>query len=448
MTTPLLTGSSHELALEAVEAIALQAEPAIERWAEAHPTPAGEHAHSLAWGRSGVALFYAYREHSGFGGGDTAVELLDRAIDALADSSPDPSLFTGFPGVAWTGEHFRNMARAAGVIPDDADDDDPNAEIDTILEQQLTEAEGTPVEWDLVGGLAGLGVYACERLPRPGGRALLGLIVDAIAAQATPETHGVAWRTPAGRRRLARAAASPEWDLGVAHGIPGVIALLGLALEADVRADTCRRLIAPAVAGLLAQRLPEGELSCFPSWAGPGAPPVAARCAWCYGDPGVAVALLGAARRAGEPRWEHAALEIARRAAAVREQREDVVDAQLCHGAAGVAHAFHRLHRATGDPACDEAARFWFERTLALRRPGEGLAGYRTWTFERSEGGEWLDDPRFLTGIAGTGLALLSAVSDAPPEWDRVLLMSIPDPPARWSGIPTELRPPTSGNCL
>jgi hypothetical protein len=118
-------------------------------------------------------------------------------------------------------------------------------------------------------------------------------------------------------------------------------------------------------------------------------------------------------------------------AASVRTRRDDVVDTQLCHGSAGVAHAFARLHRATGDPACADAARFWFERTLELRRPGRGLAGFRTWSYERTREGEWMDDPRLLTGIAGTGLALLGAVADEEPAWDRAFLLSIPDgPPA------------------
>ena len=40
--------------------------------------------------------------------------------------------------------------------------------------------------------------------------------------------------------------------------------------------------------------------------------------------------------------------------------------------------------------------------------------------------GEWRDDPGFLNGAAGIGLVLLAAASPLEPEWDRVLLASLP----------------------
>jgi hypothetical protein len=38
----------------------------------------------------------------------------------------------------------------------------------------------------------------------------------------------------------------------------------------------------------------------------------------------------------------------------------------------------------------------------------------------------WKDDPGFLTGSAGIGLALLAATTAVAPDWDRVLLTAIP----------------------
>ncbi len=422
MPESLLQGDVRAAALAALDDIAADVTPAIERWAEAHPAPSGAHAHSLAWGRSGVALFHAYREVAGMGGGDDAVALLERAIDTVGECEPDATLFTGFPGVAWAGEHFRKLAGEEAPGREDA-----NADVDAILDEGLLAAEDTALEWDLVEGLSGIAVYAYERLPRASGRDLLAKVVDALASAAHHETNGLAWRTPRRRRRVEVSAEDPEWDLGLAHGVPGVIAALGLAVGAGVRTEEATRLLDGAVPWLLAQRLPLGDISCFPSYTGRDVAPVPARCAWCYGDPGVAVALLGAARRAGRPEWEDAARRIARLAASVRDRRDDVVDAQFCHGAAGVAHIFLRLHRATGDGALADAARHWFGRALAMRRPGHGLAGFRTWTYERTQEGEWMDDPRLLTGIAGTGLALLGAVADIEPDWDRAFLLSVPE---------------------
>lgn len=66
----------------------------------------------------------------------------------------------------------------------------------------------------------------------------------------------------------------------------------------------------------------------------------------------------------------------------------------------------------------------WFARALELRRPGQGIAGFRTWGPGADGEMTWLIDPTFLTGAAGIGLALLGATTDLEPVWDRLLLLA------------------------
>ncbi|HEX8274723.1 MAG TPA: hypothetical protein VF615_18975, partial [Longimicrobiaceae bacterium] len=71
------------------------------------------------------------------------------------------------------------------------------------------------------------------------------------------------------------------------------------------------------------------------------------------------------------------------------------------------------------------AARRWALRTLELRRPGEGVAGFRSWGPPRGGGpSDWQDDAGLLTGATGVALALLAAATPVEPEWDRFLLVS------------------------
>src|SRR6185503_5860878 len=95
--------------------------------------------------------------------------------------------------------------------------------------------------------------------------------------------------------------------------------------------------------------------------------------AWCYGEPGIAAALVAAARAAGEPAWEAMGIALARRAAARALDEAQIADAGLCHGAAGVAHILHRLHRATGDAELGDAACRWFSHALDMRDPVAGF---------------------------------------------------------------------------
>jgi hypothetical protein len=65
-----------------------------------------------------------------------------------------------------------------------------------------------------------------------------------------------------------------------------------------------------------------------------------------------------------------------------------------------------------------------------MRKPGEGCGGYLVWTSDgQPNTSKWTGDPGFLVGSAGIGLALLAAVSDVEPAWDRVLLTSVPPRP-------------------
>src|SRR5262249_24759490 len=149
----------------------------------------------------------------------------------------------------------------------------------------------------------------------------------------------------------------------------------------------------------------------------PGLPRVPAQLAWRYGDPGVAAALLLAARCAGEPSWERAARAIARRAAGRPPARAGIFDAGLYQGAVGLAHVFNRLFQATGEPSLREAARFWFGRTLELRRPQGSIDGFAAWGPGPDVALNAMDDSGFLTGRAGITLVLLAACTSLEPAW-------------------------------
>lgn len=70
------------------------------------------------------------------------------------------------------------------------------------------------------------------------------------------------------------------------------------------------------------------------------------------------------------------------------------------------------------------ASRRWFARTLAMRTPGAGFAGFRALDPDRQHRLGWRSPPGFLTGGAGVALALVAASTATEPAWDRALLLS------------------------
>jgi len=407
---PLLSGTLRDRALQLADTLVdtVRAVPA-----------AGHRDGSLAGGSAGLAIchgqFARTRSHRT---ADAALTHLEEAIGVLATEPLTSSLYAGFTGIAWA---VQLVDRLLGT-----EDEDRTGDIDDAL-ARLLERYPEHAPYDLIHGLTGLGVYALARWPRPGAvQCLLG-VVGQLARRARQDRDGVYWWTPPSWR-------GPQWeqyqrdgvDLGVAHGIAGVIPLLARVHRLGLARQTVRPLLDGAVGWLLAHMVDTASGPTVPATVGGSAPPGPARTAWCYGDPGVAAVLLLAARDADEPAWTAAATGLAVRAAARPPGQTGVVDAGLCHGSAGLAHLFNRMYQMTAEPALASAARSWVERTLELcatAAPGQDAA------LTGAARPAW-NGPGLLEGAAGVALALEAASTTAAPLWDQMLLVSTPGPPA------------------
>jgi lantibiotic biosynthesis protein len=418
---PLLDGDLAARAEDAVHAIAASLAAGI---------PAGEPWNlSFCLGAGGtldLALFYGYLARSAdtadSAHAERAGRFLDEALENLATIPSGPALYSGFTGAGWAVEHLSALL-GDGEGPDD---EDLNEETDATLLAALT-APWTGI-YDLIAGLAGFGVYALERVPRRSAVACIEAIVDCLDRSAVHLGDGIAWFTspdllpPRNRRQ------SPDgyYNLGVAHGVPGIIGLLADACRLGIRAETARPLLEGAVRWILSHRLSSRTGARYPAFVAPGVEPEPSRLAWCYGDPGVAATLLYAARRLGRDDWERAALDIAAHAARAVPEEAGARDAGLCHGALGLAHIYNRIYQATGDELFAGAARLWYRFGLDMRQPEGGIGGFEAWHLGPDMQTASMPDPGFLTGSAGIGLALLAGFTSVEPRWDRLLMTAIP----------------------
>jgi len=410
---PLVSGSTRQRALQAVDAIA----------ASVTTLSPGERDASLAGGQAGLALMYAWLAKAGRSpqARDLAWQCLDRATEAVATDAMGCSFWGGFTGIAWAADVVDRLLEGGGG--------DGDTVVDAVLTRLLSRPRGAPASHDLVTGLTGLGVYALDRYPRSSAAECLHRIVERLEASAQRDQHGIYWWTPpAGIWEPAEREQYPSGraDLGVAHGSAGTIALLGALCAAGVEQTAVRPLLQEAVPWLLAQGVRTDSGRTFPVWVAPGFEPVPTRCAWCYGDPGVATALWIAARGAEEPEWEREAVGLACRAAERPSAATGVVDASLCHGTAGLAHVYNRLYQASGEPRLRRAAVHWLERTLEWCRLAQDGGGAR-WVAGTAElrQGPWTGI-ELVRGAAGIALVLLAAVTPVEPLWDRMFLMSAP----------------------
>jgi hypothetical protein len=390
---------------------------------------------SLGDGQLGRALLFGYlaRARREPRWSVRAIVVLNQVVERLNGQPIDESLFGGVAGVGWAIEH---LGRHLGAPADDQDED-ANEAIDHLLLQALEERPW-PGEYDLLFGLAGLGVYALERTDRPGGRACLERVIEHLADTAEPQGSGLAWRSPPHRLSPEERIRSPQgyFDVGVAHGAPGVASVLAGACAAGVAVERARPLLDGVMRWLEGCRLPGDNPHAFPHRQHDLHRGAASRVAWCYGDPGVAAALHSVARAVDDQRLRDEALAIARRAAGQPPEGSGVLEAGLCHGAGGLAILFHRLWHDSDDPLFAEAARRWYAQVLELHTPGAGVGGVRSLSARVPEGEaaglEWYwreDDGGFLTGAAGVALSLLAGLGGPEPRWDRLLALSVPGGP-------------------
>jgi lantibiotic biosynthesis protein len=376
---------------------------------------------SLTSGTAGVALFHAaifdaFHDPCDKSKSQSCLRHAVAGHRALLDT---PGLFAGEVGVAWSGVQL-GMA------------DDYAELLDRVDERLLARLNQRPwqMDYDLIRGLVGYGIYGFSRLSAPSGTRIVRAVCERLIEIARHDDDGVTWWTSPQLLQEDARRSHPEghFNLGAAHGVPGPIAFLARAIAADLAPEDAKRRLARAIDWLFAQQNPKGSGSRFPSIISlpPDGVTKVSGVRWCHGDLGLAAAVYAAAARLREPAWAEQALAVARGAGARSFESSGVVDAGICHGAAGVCHIFNCFYQATGEDTFLHAARTWLSRTLAFRERGHGLGSFKASRGD-AEGvprtTQWL--PGLLEGVAGIGLVLLAAVTTTATRWDEMFLLDM-----------------------
>jgi class I lanthipeptide synthase len=337
-----------------------------------------------------------------------------------------PGLFSGLGGLAMaTGLLSRGGARYRRLAASLDAELAPQA---SALGVALRGRDGLSVsEFDVISGASGVGAALLHRDPH----GVLPEVLGGLVSLAAPGDGPPRWWTPLRLLGDPSMAGLYPWgnlNCGLAHGIPGPLALLALALRAGVevpgQAEAVRRL-----AGWLLDHRTDDQWGV--NWPtavplpAPGAPDpdpaglVASRGAWCYGSPGIARALWFAGAALDDTGLREVATEamlaVLRRPVAERQ----IPSPTLCHGVAGLLQVTLRFAHDTARADFADAAAELVDQLLAAYEPDRPLA-YAS--LER--GDNPVDRAGLLDGAPGVAMALLAAATDATPTWDRLLLLS------------------------
>lgn len=375
----------------------------------------------LLSGYSGAALFYAYyynltgkKKHL-----QKVHEVMLKSIEALSEEELILSHCSGVAGIAWCIQHLMQAGFAEGDGMQDIFE-----EVDDVL-GNFMEADLRDNNYDFLHQGLGIALYFLERVPHPAAEKYLTEVVMQLERTAVENEHGISWKD-----HFSRTSKELEnrdcFNLGLAHGIPAIIAILGVIYEKGIAADTAQKLIDRSVAWLLAiQNEPEpGLTSLYPSLVGMSNEALhgkQSRLGWCYGDLSIAVAVWNAGLRTKNQQYRQAAYNIFEHTLHHRDTKNGSVnDACFCHGSAGIAQIFHRASLASGDPLLSRGADQWIRQTLQMNTWEDGLAGYKFYNNPSYE-----NCYNLLEGITGIGLTLIASLDkDTDPAWDRCLLLS------------------------
>ncbi|MCO5998436.1 lanthionine synthetase C family protein [Actinoallomurus rhizosphaericola] len=218
------------------------------------------------------------------------------------------------------------------------------------------------------------------------------------------------------------------YDLGVAHGMAGVISAVALAFAPEQLATgitqplmkLCDWLLAQAEFDEFGPNWPRGvHLNSAADQPATGMSALAPT-TWCYGAPGIARSLWLAGVALRNQELEETSRTIF--AAALRRSQADghrQLTAGLCHGLAGLITIACRFAQDGENAANLESIEELVERLLERNHPDAPFG------FRDDLGAEGVfDDPGLLNGAAGVLLALLAASAPVEPRWDRILMLN------------------------
>ena len=381
--------------------------------------------YALAQGDAGLALLCAQLDacFPGDGWDVRGHELLALATAALeGEPSPRVGLFDGLAGLALaTLALSRDGTRYTRLLAAVEESLVPRAL--ALARVVASRRAGIGVgSYDAISGLAGVVAYLLLRADEPRTAPALHAAVRALVALADPTADPPRWHSPPELldERMRESFPAGNLNCGLAHGIPGPLAVLALAARRELPVAGVDAAVG-RLAAWVADHAIDGPWG--PTW--PLAVPLDARpvhstrTAWCYGAPGVARALWLAGDVLDRPGDRDLAL--AAMAAVYRTPVEDrhIDSPTFCHGVAGVLQVTLRFAHDTRLPMFDAAAGDLVAQLIAGYEPGS-LLGYRS--VERAD--SVVDQAGLLDGAPGVALVLLAASMPQPPAWDRLFLLS------------------------
>jgi hypothetical protein len=295
--------------------------------------------------------------------------------------------------------------------------------------RRLLDGELQMTDFDLMGGMTGIGRYLLAFRDQPTLQGVLNYLIRLSGEKEVDGQDVPLWHITAANQFLAADREQyplGDFNLGLSHGIAGPMGLLALAKLQGVEIAGQEAAIRRYAEWLCAWTL-EDEAGVY--W--PGRLPLEvyltgwgdrertpSHDSWCYGAVGIARQLWFAGEALGEAGWKELAVQAALATFRRLREKQGRFAPNFCHGLAGLVHGAQVMYAETGIETFAEERDRLVKQVLELY--DEALA---FGVYELRQGQKW-SRPGLLEGLAGTLIVLTSLQAEEAPEWDAVFLMS------------------------
>ncbi len=299
-----------------------------------------------------------------------------------------------------------------------------------VLLRQLSSSERglSPSHYDLISGLTGVGAYLLERVQSGRDSDALSAILLWLCTRTNSKDDLMGFYTPRSmlpiQDKSKRAYKNGLINLGLSHGLPGLLMLLSLAWQNGIKCSGMQEAIERISQFIIMNRLETTTAGL--NW------PVACtfdgsivrnatsterchRAAWCYGAPGVARALYLSGVALNRDDNKRVALQAVSRAGTDWEASTPT----FCHGVAGLLQIMLRFFNETGSAEHQAQCLDLFDKIVDQY---DSLADLKFWKLGTN--GDDTTDLSLMTGVSGILLVLIASINPVAPKWDRIALLS------------------------
>jgi len=362
-------------------------------------------------GISGLALFmYYYARYTGESKYDEIGEhALEKAVDMINNGFNTHTYCSGISGLAWTFEH---LAMHKFI---ERNSFSPIVDLEPYL-LSCMEKDFKMNNYDFLHGGLGVGYYfLTKRVPNKKQNQLTYQWLKDTAISC--KDNSIKWKS------LLLDTGEPVFNISLSHGMSSIVVVLTKLMKQYPHITLVKNMLLKTITYILQQQLQNPTISYFPSYSlESNENALFSRLGWCYGDLGIAQAILQASKALRNKSIENVSMKILMDNCFRKDLNENrVFDAGLCHGASGISHIFRRLYIQTKIDEFDKISVYWMEKTIEMAHFIDGLAGYKSWYGEKDG---WTNQYSLLEGIIGVGLCMLSQLNPVLINWDECLLLN------------------------